>query len=90
MLTISLNANRSLAMSGAGGKLYELYFNEAGNPVAFRIKILQPHLGNEWLLHKVAGARLPKGWRENSQIEEHNNGAFQSKLISLMHIAAAA
>lgn len=89
MIAISLNANRSIAIAGGGGKLYELYFDQRGNPVAFRIKMLVPHLGYDWLLHKVRGARLPKGWAEKSERHEHDNGAFQNKLIGFIHVAAA-
>lgn len=88
MLTCSLGEGRTLQISGRLGKYYELYFDSRGNPVAFRIKVLVDHLGYEWILHRRSGARMPKGWRQNCKLEEHDTVAFQSKLQSFFNVAA--
>lgn len=87
MLSISLVDNRVLLIEGRLNREYELLFNLAGKAVAFRIKLSVDHLDHKYLVHKLAGARIPKEWRENSKLEEHFEPEFSSKLIAFIHIA---
>lgn len=88
MIAISMSGSQTITIAGGAGKCYELYFDNKGNPVAFRVK-LTADSQNDWLLHKLRGARMPRTWGEKSLIHEHNNTEFQSKLIGFMHVAAA-
>lgn len=87
MLSISLVNNNVLLIEGRLGRQYELLFSLDGAPKAFRIKIIVDHLPHRYLVHKLAGARIPKEWRENSKLEEHSISEFQQKLQAFIHIA---
>lgn len=87
MLSISLVDHRTLLIEGRLGKEYELLFSLDGKPTAFRIKITLAHLEYQYLVHKLAGARIPKTWRENSKLEEHSEQEWPQKLQAFIHIA---
>ena len=76
-----------LKLDGNAGRRYELLFNQVGCPIAFRIKIIVPHLGYNWVLHTLAGASIPKSWLEKSKHEEHDVKAFGDKVESFLRAA---